>query len=233
MEQKLNIVCAIRAIPPMQEFGENPAVTATVEHIIENQRGTWNKDVINFFVKGEPDELFAERTNFMKRAFNVAFTEWDIEIPIVFHQVYTEEESDIVIEWGTKEGDKYYPGDKGKYVLAYAGYPEGALKGYMKIFTDWDWSVFGNLNIVTVIIHELGHLLGRPHSERKLWLDIMDPVINSRNTELSDHDILGATTEYGVREYNTETGHDRLEQANQHQKNRLKLEEIQSIKTKQ
>ena len=226
----LDIVCTIEKFSndEIKTKYDHPA-EAHAKFEIEHQHGTWNKNEIAFFIKGSPDELFEERSSFMRRTFNVAFTEWDIEIPLKFFQVYTESEADIIIEWGPKQGDRFYPGEKSKYVLAYAGYPSGAMKGYMKIFTDWDWDVSGDLNIVTVIIHELGHLIGRPHSKRKLWLDLMDPALNPNNTELSDHDILGATTEYGIRQYRTESGHDRLEKANRHGKNRLQIEKLLPI----
>lgn len=232
---KLNIVCALKAIKSqgvVEGTDEKVKLEAITEHTPSAQRGTWNKGEVKFFVKGEPDELFEARKGFMTRAFNVAATEWDIELKLIFTQVQTEEEADIIIEWGLRVNDPYYGGPNGVHVLAYAGYPDGGLKGYMKIFTDWDWDVKGSLNFVTMVIHELGHIIGRPHSERKLWKDIMDPAINSRATELSDFDILGGILAYGIREYSTDTGHDRLEAANRHHKNRLKLENITAIKAK-
>jgi len=226
---KLNIVCALRTVSPLiDKKSLSKDVTATVEHTPANQRGTWNKGEIKFFVKGEPDELFQQREGFMRRAFNVAATEWDIELKLEFTQVYDEAEADIIIEWGLRANDRYYSNNSN--VLAYAGYPDGSLKGYMKIFTDWEWDVKGSLNFVSMLIHELGHIIGRPHSERRLWKDIMDPAINSNTTELSDFDILGGTLAYGVRKYSTDKGHDRLEAANRRQKNRLKLETIPVIR---
>ena len=231
MMKDLQIVCEIKQIPPMQTFAAAETVTATADFIPLNQHGVWNKGEVTFFVKGEPDELFEQRQNFMKRCFNVAATEWDIEIDLIFTQVYNEDDADIVIEWGTKANDRFYSGENGKFVLAYAGYPNGSLKGYMKIFTDWDWSVKGRYNIVTTIIHELGHIIGRPHSQRKLWKDIMDPVLNSKVTELSEFDIEGGVLGYGARIYSSDEAHDRLEKANRKQKLRLQLEELEEIKS--
>ncbi len=216
---RLNIVCALSG-----EFRKSEAdiSTAIEQYNIENQHGTWNKTTLKWYIKGDIDELFEERTNFMKTCFNIAFTEWDIEIPLVLIQAESEDDADIVIEFGTRENDPYYSGEKGKYVLAYAGYPNGGLKGYMKIFTHWDWEVKGSTNIITVIIHELGHLLGRPHSERRVWKDIMDPIINAAITELSSHDVAGITAAYGAREYANDQRHNMLETANRRQKERLR-----------
>ncbi len=230
-ENTINIVCEIRALPDGTLGHSNipVPVIAHAEFTPENQRGTWNKDIIKFWVKGGmTDELFQNRMNYLKTIFNVAFTEVDIEIPIVFITAESEEDADIIIEFGTKEGDRFYA-DAGN-VLAYAGYPDGALRGYMKIFTDWDWQVFGNYNILSVIIHELLHLLGRPHSTRGFaYNDIMHPSIRSNVTELSDFDILGLTDEYGPRVYNHDSHHDRLEHANRRQKVRLMLEAVESF----
>ena len=210
---KLNIVCALK-------FRQEIDAVESIEYEIEKQRGTWNKTTIKWWAKGEPDELFQDRIGFMNRCFNIAFTEWDIEVPLVLIQAESEEDADIVMEFGLKANDRYYA-DAGN-VLAYAGYPDGALKGYMKIFTDWDWNIKGSLNFISMIIHELGHLLGRPHSERRLWVDIMDPMINAKTTELSEHDVAGAVAAYGAREYAHPDHHDRLETANKRQKERLR-----------
>lgn len=229
----MQIVCAVTkadlpVIPysPSNHADMNPPLETVLstEYELEKQRGTWNKDTIKWWVKHpEKEEIFDNsREVFLRTVFNLAFTEVDIEIPVVFIQAESEEDADIVIEFTKRKDAQYHSTNTN--VLAYAGYADGALKGIMVIFTDWQWNVSGNLNIVSVIIHELLHILGRPHSERKLWKDIMDPAINSRIRELSDWDILGLTTAYGARVYRSETGHDRLENANRRQKERLAVE---------
>lgn len=226
----INIVCAITAIDSVVDqeiLGE----LATTEFIPAKQRGVWNKGIIKWWTKGDQtDELFESRERYVNYIFNIAFTEIDIEIPIVFIKAESEADADIIIEFGKKEGDHYYPGDKSKNVLAYAGYADTHLKGYMKIFTDWDWNVFGNLNIVSVIIHELLHIMGRPHSERGFnHPDIMHPSIRASKTELSDFDILGLTLAYGTRVYSGDNHHDRLEKANRRQKVRLMMKAIEPV----
>jgi len=231
----MQIVCAVTKadLPAYQTWTETEKpdfdTVLSTEFNLEKQRGTWNKDTIKWWVKHpEKEEIFDQsREVFLRKIFNLAFTEVDIEIPIVFIQAESEEDADIVIEFTKRKNAQYHSTNTN--VLAYAGYPDGVLKGIMVIFTDWQWNVSGNLNIISVIIHELLHLLGRPHSERKLWKDIMDPAINSRITELSDWDILGLTTGYGVREYSSESGHDRLEKANRHGKERLAVAGLESF----
>lgn len=220
---KLNIVCALKTI--RKEIGAAKKLhldSVESEYEIENQHGIWNKGTLKWWVKGDVrDELFDNREQFMIRCFNIAFTEIDIEIPLVLLHAEDEEDADIIIEFGPRAGDPYYADNNA--VLGYAGYPIGRLKGFMKIFTDWDWNTRGGYNIITLIIHELGHILGRPHSARRLWIDMMDPIINANITELSDHDIAGFVSGYGARVYSSPTGHDRLEQANKRQKERLRF----------
>lgn len=230
--QNLKIICTLKT-KKVNDVANILDIIEVVseEYSLEKQHGSWNKDLIKWWIKGEPDEFFTEREYFMRRVFNTAFTEWDIEIPLIFIQAESEADADIIIEWGTRENDPHYSGDNGKHVLAYAGYPSGRLKGYMKIFTHWDWDVKGHLNVVSMLIHEIGHLIGRPHSERKLRKDIMDPYISSI-TELSDHDIAGAVAEYGARVYAHDSHHDRLEKANRRGKLRLNLKYLHSIARK-
>lgn len=222
---QLNIVCAIKA----KDFDSATDWDLETENSIEDQHGIWNKGTLKWWVKGEVrDELFEQREQFMIRCLNIAFTEIDIEIPIVLIHAESEDDADIILEFGLRANDRYYSGDNGKFVLAYAGYPIGALKGYMKIFTDWNWETRGSYNIITVLIHELGHIMGRPHSERRQWVDMMDPIINAKVTELSDHDVAGLVMAYGARVYSgdpahSKADHDRLENTNRIQKERLRF----------
>jgi len=216
---RINIVCAVKA----KDLASPTDFTIeTQDDVIERQHGVWNKGILKWWVKGDVrDELFDQREQFMIRCFNIAFTEIDIEIPLILIHAESEEDADIVIEFGANADDPYYAGNPN--VLAYAGYPNGRLKGYMKIFTDWNWDTKDSYNIITVEIHELGHILGRPHSERRLWIDMMDPIINSTITELSDHDVAGLIYGYGKRVYTSPTGYERLENANRIQKERLRF----------
>jgi len=160
--------------------------TIETEYTLEKQRGIWNKNTLKWWVKGqEKEEIFDNsREVFLRTVFNLAFTELDIEIPIKFIMADSEADADIVIEFMKRENSPYHRDNP--RVLAYAGYEDGALKGIMVIYTDWDWNIAGYLNIVSVIIHELCHIMGRPHSSRKLRQDMMDPTINSKITELSE-----------------------------------------------
>jgi len=228
----MQIVCAVTKadLPAYQAWTETEKpefeTVLVTEYEIEKQRGVWNKNTIKWWVTNpQNEEIFNDsRIAFLRRVFNLAFTEVDIEIPIKFIMAETEDDADIVIDFTPRAQAEHHSDNP--HVLAYAGYPDSRLKGIMVIFTDWDWNVTGSLNIISVIIHELLHLLGRPHSERRLWKDMMDPAINSNIRELSEWDIQGLVTAYGERIYKSDSAHDRLEKANRHSKERFALKGI-------
>jgi len=218
----MKIICAFKKPPEGQDFDK-----VKLEEFPENQRGIWNQNIVTWFIKGDTrDNAFVDREAFLKRLINISWTEWDIEIPPVFIQAESEAEADVLIEFGARADDRYYKDSP--TVLAYAGFPDGSLKGYMKIITDWNWNAHGQtgFNIIIVIIHELGHILGLPHSQRRLGKDMMDPWYNKNLLDISPFDVIRINDAYGVRVYDEPTHYERLEKANSLSKERIKNEEI-------
>ncbi len=221
--ENLQIVCEYHFKDPNNQI----ATEIEIVEFPERQRGIWNQSVVTWWIKGDTrDDAFEDREAFLKRVFNIAFTEWDIEIPVIFVQAVFEEAADIIIEFGTRVDDPYYS-DR-PMVLAYAGFPDGSLRGYIKFITDWNWNAHGltGINILIVMEHELGHTIGLTHSLRKLGLDLLDPSYNRKILDASDYDIERAVGAYGPRIYEEPTHHDRLEKANSLSKERLQAEEI-------
>jgi len=216
MNQKLNVVCEFRA----KDLESKTNFLVEAIETIRRQRGIWNRNRLTWKVKNWTEDF--EKKRDVRYALNAAFTEWDIEIPIVFEEERGDEEADITIDFHYKKDDPYY-GDKPNGVLAYAGYPAGILRGVLVIFDDYDWNWHGQggYNLIQVIIHEVGHILGLPHSTRGFRQDLMDPYYNAKLVELSGHDIEFAVASYGARVYSSPTGHDRLEKANRGAKERL------------
>ncbi|MHA2401559.1 MAG: matrixin family metalloprotease [Candidatus Kariarchaeaceae archaeon] len=191
------------------------------------QRGIWNKNVVTWWITGDVlDGEFSEREAFLRRCFNIAFTEWDLEIPVSFVQASSEDAADITIEFGSKVNDPHYKDSPA--VLAYAGFPDGSLKGYIKFFTDWSWNAHGEhgYNIIIVAMHELGHTIGLSHSNKQIPEDLMAPIYSRHHTEASEYDIARATSAYGVRVYDHPSHHARLATAHTRSKERIRNQEI-------
>ena len=217
MTTKINVVCEFKA----QDLESKTNFLIEAIESTRKQRGIWNRNRLTWRVENWTNDFEKERD--IRYALNIAFTEWDIELPIVFEEANDGEEADITIDFRYRKDDPYYSGDKGKNVIGYAGYPDARLRGVLVIFDDYDWNWHGQggYNLIQVIIHEIGHILGFPHSTRGLKEDLMDPFYNAKLVELSGYDIEFAVASYGAREYSSPTGHERLEKVNRAQKERL------------
>ena len=215
MTTKLNVVCEFKA----KDLESKTIFLIEAVESIPRQRGIWNRDRLTWRVDNWTNDFEKERD--VRYALNIAFTEWDIELPIVFEEARDGEEADITIDFRHKRDDPLFGEDNN--VLAYAGYPDGSLKGILVIFDDYDWNWHGQggYNLIQVMIHELGHILGLQHSTRGLRKDVMDPYYNPRLAELSDNDRERAFLAYGQRIYEQPTHYTRLEKVNRAQKERL------------
>jgi len=213
----MKVVCEYRAkdVKSPTDFEMERVETAAI------QRGVWNKNIITWRINNWTQDFTKERD--LRYAFNIGFTEWDIEIPAIFIEAPLGEEADIVIDFRHRVDDPYYPDSPN--VLAYAGYPDGALKGIMVFFDDFDWNTHGKsgYNVINVLIHELGHILGFPHTTTQPYREpnMMDPIYNANVNELMRLDVENAVGAYGARQYDNQSQHDRLENANRVQKKRL------------
>ncbi len=214
MIPKLNVVCEFKA----KDLESKTNFLIEAIESIPRQRGVWNRDRLTWRVDNWTQDFEKERD--VRYALNIAFTEWDIELPIVFEEA-RDGEADITIDFRHKRDDPLFNEDNN--VLAYAGYPDGSLKGILVVFDDYDWNWHGQggYNLIQVMIHEIGHILGFPHSTRGFRKDLMDPYYNAQLVELSGYDIEFAVASYGARVYSSPTGHDRLEKANRGAKERL------------
>lgn len=117
-----------------------------------------------------------------------------------FVQVYTSEDADLIIRWETgNHGDSYaFDGNGG--VLAHAFFPPplgGVFAGHLHFDDDENWTI-GNtgIDLETVALHEIGHLLGIRHSEYS-WAT-MYPYYTGISRTLSSDDILAIGDLYGM-----------------------------------
>nr|GLL49867.1 metalloendoproteinase 2-MMP-like [Ipomoea trifida] len=141
----------------------------------------------------------------VKSVFTRAFERWSEVIPITFTQTEVYRSADIKIGFYTGDhGDgEAFDGSMG--TLAHAFSPPS---GHLHMDGDEDWVLDGNflnapasilsaVDMESVAVHEIGHLLGLGHSS--VEDSIMYPTLGSatRKVELAQDDIQGIQVLYG------------------------------------
>jgi len=177
----------------------------------------------------------------VRKALNLAMTTWDLEIDVTFKPTWFDEAAaiigDFTIDFRDKEEDQYFKNSPS--VLAYAYMPgQGALSGNVVFNNSYLWSldgkpisvkearkrgypVLGNppedqmlktYNIIHVLIHELGHILGLRHDEHHDSRDVMDAFYSGK-LELSLWDIYRILLKYPRRVFSRWNAYARLKRA--------------------
>ena len=176
----------------------------------------WDKKTITYALQKDSEDI--EGNSIERRAVNLAFTTWNIEIPVKLRSVHGKKNPDIFINFVHSKNDKYFKDKKG--VLAYAYYPKTSKQGKIVFNDDYVWSVNGkpvsawkvdsrynktsktklrSYSIVHVCIHELGHSLGLTHDaydkNSVMWWQYNGKM------NLSPYDINRITEKYGRRQW--------------------------------
>lgn len=179
--------------------------------------GKWNKNVMYYDVLNSPQGLSIKK---VRNALNFAMTTWDVEVDLDFHPVwfrkYRNKTPEIIVEFKTPDQDKQFK-DRPS-VLAYAYFPaQGSVSGKIVFNADYNWGLASGgikvkdarrrgynvkgdpaddqiikiYNIIQVLIHELGHMLGLRHdvSGNGNGHDVMDAIYSGDRYDLSDRDI--------------------------------------------
>ncbi len=159
---------------------------------------SWDKTRIAYFFANGTDKIAGETERDLVRT---AFSLWAAQTPLIFTEVTSANEADIVIRWASGDhgdGDSFDgPGD----VLAHASYPNPYTE--RKVFLHFDdderWvdSDSNDVDLLSVAAHEIGHTLGLDHSDDPNAL--MYPSYRGPQRSLGTDDIAGAQSLYGER----------------------------------
>ena len=157
----------------------------------------WHKYDLTYSFINSTNKLAGESERELVRE---AFAIWAAATPLTFNEVGSGQAADIEIGW--YEGDYGFiePFDGPGNVLAHATFPNPFAPQQVYLHFDnterWVNSLNENVDLLSVAIHEIGHVLGLGHSRDPRA--IMYASYSGPNRTLSADDIAGVTELYGV-----------------------------------
>ncbi|KAH0672151.1 hypothetical protein KY290_024392 [Solanum tuberosum] len=139
-------------------------------------------------------------TDSVKAAFRRAFDKWSKVTPLTFKETDSYRLADIRIGFFVRDHGDGNPFDGPMKILAHAFAPPTGffhLDGEENWVVDSEYLKEGTVDLESVAVHEIGHLLGLDHSSEKEA--IMFPTLEdgTRKVELSRDDIKGVQMLYG------------------------------------
>jgi hypothetical protein len=129
-----------------------------------------------------------------------AMNAWSAVTNVVFEQGTSATATrTILVKFASGPHGDSYPFDGPGGVLGHTFYPvpinSESIAGDIHLDADENWHAGGDLDIYTVVLHELGHAIGLGHSDKPG--DVMYPYYH-RGAQLSANDIGAARELYGV-----------------------------------
>lgn len=157
----------------------------------------WNKtDLAYVFVNGTAQLDGDIERDLVRRGFGL----WSAQTVLTFTEVADPSTADIVIGWATGDHGDGDPFDGPGDVLAHASFPNPYDNRQVFLHFDdderWVDSETGNVDLLTVAAHEIGHTLGLAHSSDPSAL--MFASYRGPRRFLGDDDISGIQAIYGV-----------------------------------
>ncbi len=201
-------VCIVYATTKGREFSEDQT----------EWKAKWDNDTLYYNIIGICRTMSIKE---VKKALNYAMTTWDLEIDIHFYPTwYGHASQDLTIDFKDIEEDDLFKTNPN--VLAYAYFPgQGNVSGKVVFNNNYIWTMNGKTitgkeakkkgwvefaddtvqlrtyNLITVLIHELGHSLGLKHdvTGKSDGRDVMDAYYDGA-LDLSDRDIYRILLKY-------------------------------------
>lgn len=160
------------------------------------QGSMWNTTNLKYYIYNTSSHLtYLEREIAIQNAFN----NWSNNSVLTFTQVNDPNNADLIIKWTTGDHGDGNPFDGPGFVLAHAFYPPpggGIYAGNLHFDDTENWSIGDSgIDLETVALHEIGHLLGIAHSSDTNA--IMYPYYNGIAHSLTADDCLAIWDIYG------------------------------------
>ena len=157
----------------------------------------WNRTDFRYCIATRDSEDLSD--DLWDKQFRVAFDSWSAIAPLTFKQVGLKDEFDLIIAVGSRRREGF--GQEGD-ILAWAQLPptkrfDGILLTKFDLAENWilpDSKELGTI-LQCVAAHEIGHLLGLPHSSDPNAL--MFPFYNPSTTKPKEDDIKSIQKLYG------------------------------------
>ncbi|XP_019266103.1 PREDICTED: metalloendoproteinase 3-MMP-like [Nicotiana attenuata] len=182
--------------------GKSPAMHKVAHFSFFEGRPRWPPSKTNLKYAFLPEN---QLTDTVKAAFGRAFDKWSEVTPLSFRETGSYRTADIRIEFLVGDHGDGNPFDGPMKILAHAFSPP---TGFFHLDGEENWVVDGEflkepllrisgVDLESVAVHEIGHLLGLDHSSKKEA--IMFPTLSAgaRKVELSSDDIEGVQMLYG------------------------------------
>ncbi|KAM7531105.1 hypothetical protein LguiB_034515 [Lonicera macranthoides] len=135
----------------------------------------------------------------IKAVFRRSFSRWSAVIPVNFRQVDSTSKADIKIGFYSRDHRDGFPFEVNELAHTFPP-PDGRIHVNADVAWSVDWESgnhIGDVDLESVVVHEIGHVLGLGHSADRD--SVMYPVYTpgSRMVELVDDDVEGIQKLYG------------------------------------